>query len=130
MRIGIIGYGNMAEALGSRWTGKHDVCVGGRDADKARTLVGKFGRGTKSGSEADAASFAEVVVLATRSEAVFDAMRDDGGSGAFAGKVLLDINNPIVDAPGGDFLVKTVDGKSLSEAIAAYAPAARVVKAF
>ncbi len=130
MRIGIIGYGNMAEALGSRWAGKHDLCVGGRDAAKARVLADKLGRGTKSGSEADAAAFAEVVVLATRHEAVFDAMRAAGGPAAFAGKVVLDINNPVVDAPRGDFLVKTFDGRSLAEAIAANAPAARVVKAF
>ena len=88
----------------SRWAGKRDLFVGGRDATKARALADKFGHGTKSGSEADAA--------------------------AFAGKVLLDINNPVVDFTHGDFLVKTFDGKSLAEAIAANAPAARVVKAF
>lgn len=130
MKIGFIGYGNMAEALGSRWAAKHELFVGGRDAAKAQALADKFGRGTKSGSEADAAAFGEVVVLATRSEAVLDAMRAAGGPGAFAGKVLLDINNPVIDAPGGDFLVKSFDGKSLSEAIADSAPAARVVKAF
>ncbi|MGH8606451.1 MAG: NADPH-dependent F420 reductase [Gammaproteobacteria bacterium] len=130
MKIGFIGYGNMAEALGSRWAGKHDLFVGGRDATKARALADKFGHGTKSGSEADAAAFAEVVVLATRHETVFDAMRAAGGSGTFAGKVLLDINNPVVDFTHGDFLVKTFDGKSLAEAIAVNTPAARVVKAF
>ncbi|MGQ0593519.1 MAG: NADPH-dependent F420 reductase [Gammaproteobacteria bacterium] len=130
MKVGFIGYGNMAEALGSRWAGKHDLFVGGRDASKARVLADKFGHGTKSGSEADAAAYAEVVVLATPHAAVFDAMRAAGSPGAFAGKVLLDINNPIVDFTRGDFLVKTFDGQSLAEAVAANAPAARVVKAF
>jgi predicted dinucleotide-binding enzyme len=38
---------------------------------------------------------------------------------------LLDINNPVPDYARGDFLVKTFDGKSLSEAIAAYVPTAK-----
>lgn len=130
MRIGFIGYGTMAQALGGRWADKHEVFIGGRDARKAHALAGKLGHGTQSGSEAEATAFGEVVVLATRSEAVFDAMGAAGGPRAFTDKVLLDINNPIVDAPGGDFLVRTFDGKSLAEAIAANAPNARVVKAF
>ncbi len=101
----------------------------GRDAGKAKALAEQLGRGTRHGSEADAAAFAEVVVLATRHEAVFDAMEAAGGPDALAGKVLLDINNP-VSIFDGDFLAKTFDGKSLAEAIAAYTPAARVVKAF
>lgn len=130
MKVGFIGYGSMAEALGSRWAGQHELFVGGRDAAKAGVLANKFGHGTKSGSEAQAAAFGDVVVLATRHEAVFDAMRAAGGPGAFAGKVLLDINNPVPNVMQGDFLVKTYDGKSLAEAIAANAPAAKVVKAF
>jgi predicted dinucleotide-binding enzyme len=130
MKVSFIGYGNMADALGSRWAGTHDLFVGGRNVTKARALAAKFGGGTKSGSEADAAAFGEVVVLATRSETVFDAMRAAGGPGVFTDKVLLDINNPVLDAPGGDFLVKTFKGKSLAEAIAARAPGAQVVKAF
>jgi predicted dinucleotide-binding enzyme len=109
MKIGLIGYGNMAQALGSRWADKHELYVSGRDADKAKALAEQLGGGTRHGSEAHAAAFAEV--------------------GALAGKVLLDINNP-VSIFDGDFLAKTFDGKSLAEAIAAYAPTARVVKAF
>src|SRR4030095_2664832 len=67
--------------------------------------------------------------LATPHEVVFDAMDAAGGPDALAGKILLDINNP-VNIFDGDVLPKTFDGKSLAEAIATYAPAARVVKAF
>jgi len=130
MKIGFIGYGSMAAALGSRWVGKHPIFIGGRDATKAQALAERLGQGTVAGSEAEAAAFAEVVVLATRSESVLDAMHAAGGPDALAGKVLLDINNPVIDAPGGNFLVRTFDGKSVSEAIAANAPGARVVKAF
>ncbi len=130
MKISFLGYGNMAAALGARWVGEHELFVGGRDASKAKALADKLGHGTKSGSEADAAKFGEVIVLATTHEATFDAMTAAGGASAFAGKVIIDINNPVVDYQAGDFLVKSYEGKSLAEAIASAAPAARVVKAF
>ena len=130
MKIAFIGYGNMAASLASRWVAKHDIFVGGRDTRKAQNLAGKLGDGTQYGSETAAAAFGEVVVPATPHEAVFDAIDAAGGPEAFTGKTLLDINNPVPDYARGDFLVKTFDGKSLSEAIAAYVPAARVVKAF
>lgn len=130
MKIGFIGYGNMAEALGSRWVGKHDLFIGGRDPAKAQSLAERLGHGTQSGPEMQAAAFGEIVVLATRSEHTLDAMNAAGGADALAGKVLLDINNPVIDAPGGNYLVHTFEGKSLSEAMASHAPQAHVVKAF
>jgi len=130
MKIAFIGYGNMARSLASRWAAKHDLFIGGRDAKKAQHLAETLGHGARFGSEAGAAAFGEVVVLATRSETVFDAIGAAGGPDVFAGKTVLDINNPVVDPARGDFLVKAFDGKSLSEAIAAHLPAAQVVKAF
>lgn len=130
MKIGFIGYGSMAEALGTRWAGKHELCFGGRDMGKAAQLAGKLGRGATYGSVSEAVAFGEAVVLATPHEAVFDAMQAAGGAAAFARKVVIDINNPVADFRGGDFLVKSYEGKSLAEAIAALAPDARVVKAF
>lgn len=129
MKIGFIGYGNMAEALASRWVNKHEVLIGGRDAAKAHRLAEKLGHNARSGSERDAAAFAEVIVLATQHQVVFDAISAAGGPAAFTGKVLLDINNP-VDVNKNNFLNKTYDGASLAEAIAARLPNARIVKAF
>ena len=130
MRIGFIGYGNMAEALASRWAADHAVVIGGRNADKARDLAQRLGYDTAWGSEADAVSGAEVVVLATRHEAVFDAMDAAGGPAVFDGKTLIDINNPVPGVFDGDFLTRNYDGLSLAEKIQAYAPAAHVVKSF
>jgi 8-hydroxy-5-deazaflavin:NADPH oxidoreductase len=129
MRIGFIGYGNMAAALASRWAANHPLLIGGRDPSKAAALAARLGHGANHGSEADAARFGEVVVLATRYQQVFAAMDAAGGAPAFAGKTLIDINNPVT-AYDGNFLVTGYDGGSLAEAIAAYAPDARVVKAF
>jgi pyrroline-5-carboxylate reductase len=47
MRIGFIGYGNMAKALASRWVGHHPIAIGGRNPDKARALADALGGGTR-----------------------------------------------------------------------------------
>lgn len=61
MKIAFIGYGSMAEALASKWVGKHSLFVGGRSVDKAKALANKLGAGVGFGSEAQAAAFAEVI---------------------------------------------------------------------
>lgn len=130
MQIGFIGYGNMAKALGSRWVGHHEIAIGGRNAEKAKALTEELGGGTRWGSSADVVRDAEVVVLATRHEGVFEAMDAAGGPSAFAGKTLIDINNPVPGIYHGDFLNVSYGGLSLAEKIADYAPGAAVVKAF
>lgn len=127
MKIGFIGYGSMAEALASKWVTKHSLLIGGRNLEKAEKLAKKLGANVEFGSEAEAAEFGEVIVLATTHEAVFEAIDAAGGNDALAGKVLLDINNPVDTS---DFLAKSYDGISLSEEIARVAPDAHVVKAF
>ena len=130
MIITFLGYGSMAEALASRWVGAHRIVVAGRDADKAAALAERLGRGAEATDAAGAVRQADVVVLATRYEAVFDAIEAAGGAGAFAGRVVIDINNP-VDVASGDFLARTFDGgRSLLEKIQDALPDARVVKAF
>ena len=127
MKIGFIGYGSMAEALASKWVEKHSIFIGGRNLEKAELLAKKLGKNVDFGTEAQAADFGEIIVLATPHEAVFEAINAAGGSDALAGKVLLDINNPVETS---DFLAKSYDGVSLSEKIAEAVPNANVVKAF
>ena len=127
MKIGFIGYGSMADALASKWVVKHSLFIGGRNPNKAEKLAQKLGTEVRFGTEAEAAAFGEIVVLATPHEAVFDAINAAGGSDALVGKVLLDINNPVETS---DFLTKSYDGVSLAEAIAKAAPESHVVKAF
>jgi hypothetical protein len=127
MKIGFIGYGSMAEALASKWVTKHSLFIGGRNTEKAEKLAKKLGTNVEFGSVAEVATRSEIVVLATPHEAVFEAMDAAGGNDALAGKVLLDINNPVDTS---DFLAKNYNGISLSEEIAKNAPDAHVVKAF
>ncbi len=95
MKIGFIGYGSMAEALASKWVNKHSLFIGGRNPEKAKNLAKKLGTTVEFGTEEEAATFGEIVVLATRHEAVFKAIDAAGGNDALADKVLLDIKDLI-----------------------------------
>jgi hypothetical protein len=130
MKIAFLGYGGMAEALASNWVGRHELCIGGRHAEKARALAEKLGGEAKGIAAADArgaVAFGEVVVPATPHDAVFDAIEAAGGASAFASKIVVDINNPYDRETS---LNKTYEGRSLAEAIARAVPDAHVVKAF
>lgn len=65
MRIGVLGTGNMADALTTHWVrAGHEVFIGGRDGDGARRLAIRLGNGTGHGSLRAAAGFGEVVLAA------------------------------------------------------------------
>ncbi|MEM9882570.1 MAG: NAD(P)-binding domain-containing protein [Planctomycetota bacterium] len=130
MTIAFIGYGNMALALAGKWAEQHDLIFSGRDPQKAAAAAQQIGHGATASSQTDAVAAADVVVIATPHQAVVASIAHSGGPANFAGKVVVDINNPVPGAYDGDFRVATYDGKSLAEALAAAAPQARVVKAF
>ena len=135
MKIGFIGYGNMAQALSKRWATTHEVFIGGRNTERAAEL-GEEIHAAGSGSIADSVHFGDVIVLATPASSVEDAITNAGGADAFTEKVVIDINNP-VSVPGGPhdnsgeyYLPTLFDEGSLAEHIAALVPQSRVVKAF
>ncbi|WP_119726567.1 NADPH-dependent F420 reductase [Thermomonospora amylolytica] len=131
MRIGVIGAGAMAEALGSGWAkAGHEVMIGGRSADRAAELAARIG--AASGDLRQAAAFGEATLVAVRGDAVLDALRRAGAAdGSLAGRPLIDCNVPFVpdafsNAP--DSFTLAVD--ALAEQIAHVAVGAHVVKAF
>ncbi len=135
MKIGFVGYGNMAQALSKRWATSHEVFVGGRNAERAAELAEEI-HAAGSGSIADSVQFGDVIVLATPANSVEDVIQSAGGADAFAGKVVIDINNP-VSVPGGPhdnsgehYLPNHFDEGSLAEHIAALLSQSQVVKAF
>jgi len=125
MKIGIIGSGGMSKALAGKWSAKHQVMLSGRDLEKAAGVAAAVD--AEAGTAAEATAFGDVVVLATRSEDVFDGIANAGGAQAFDGKVVIDINNPISLET---FRTTRDDGRSLTEAIAEALPGAHVGKAF
>ncbi|MEM9063002.1 MAG: NAD(P)-binding domain-containing protein [Pseudomonadota bacterium] len=125
MKIGFVGAGGMARALAGKWAGKHEVMLSARTPEKAQGVADAVGG--LAGTATEAVDFGDVVVLATRNEDVFDAIEQVGGAPAFAGKIVLDINNPIDIQT---FRTNRSDGKSLTEAIADKLPQAHLAKAF
>lgn len=135
MKIGFIGYGNMARALSKRWASKYDVFIGGRNPEKATELA-KEVHAAGSGSASDAVQFGDIIVIATPASAVDEAIHGAGGAQAFSGKIVIDINNPVSvpDGPhetkGEHYLPIGFKEGSLAEHIAAIIPNAQIVKAF
>jgi 8-hydroxy-5-deazaflavin:NADPH oxidoreductase len=127
MKIGIIGVGNVGAALGKGWAKKtHQVVFGVRNASdpKVAAAVKEVGSNARAASVAEAAGFAEVVVLATPWPSAQDAIRS---AGSLTGKILFDCTNPLkADLSGLDVGFTT----SAAEQVQSWAHGARVVKVF
>lgn len=125
MRIGVLGTGNMADALATHWArAGHQVTVGGRDVHKAERLAMRIGGGAQPVSLRAAADFGQVVLAALPFGAGVDVVWELHA--ALEGKVLLDCSNPV----GPGFRLLTEGGRSAAQQLAAAAPGAHVVKAF
>ncbi len=141
MDIAVLGTGTVGQALAGRLHQLgHDVVVGTRDPDatSARTDPDAMGNppfsawladhsGVRLATFADAAAGAELVVNASSGAATPEVLRLAGADN-LAGKVLLDISNPLDFSAGfpPSLLVKDTD--SLGEQIQRGLPEARVVK--
>jgi predicted dinucleotide-binding enzyme len=125
-RIGVIGAGSVGGTLGRGWARRgHEVMFGVRDTGdpKVAKLLADA-ETARAGSVAEAASFGEVVVLATSWGGTRDALQQ---AGDLSGKVLLDCTNPLkTDLSGLD----VPPGSSAAEQVASWAPGARVFKIF
>jgi predicted dinucleotide-binding enzyme len=132
MNVGILGTGDVGRALGKAFiTLGHTVKMGARDArnEKALAWAREMGAKASAGNFADAASFGEVVVLATLGAANESALRMAGPE-KFRGKVLIDATNPL-DFGGGMPPKLAVSGNdSAGERVQRLLPDAHVVKAF
>jgi predicted dinucleotide-binding enzyme len=130
MRIAVLGTGAVGTTLGSAFVASgHEVRMGSRTAgnEKAVAWVEATGAGASEGTFADATSWGEVVVNATGGLVSIDALTAAGAEN-LAGKVLLDVSNPLDFSEGFPPKVAQPDGRSLGELIAATFPDAPVVK--
>ena len=125
MKVAIIGTGNMGAGLAATLAAAgHEISIGARDLVKAAALADKIGHGAVGGGIAAAAKLADVVILALPFGAAPDAIKQGGG---LAGKVLVDISNPI----SADYKELVIGHTtSAAEEIQKLAPQAKVVKAF
>lgn len=132
MHIGILGTGDVGRALAGGFAALgHEVRVGTRDpsSDKAKALAAKLGPKVGVVTFAEAATFAEVAVLATVWSGTESAIKL-AGPGHLYGKVVIDATNPLVIAPGAPPALVLGHTDSGGEQVQRWLPAARVVKAF
>lgn len=127
MRIGIIGSGRIGATVGRLWAGAgHEPMFSfSRDPARLEAAARSAGASARTGTPAEAAAFADVVLLAPPWAAIDRAL---AASGSLDGRVVIDTTNPFL--PGAVGLALAQDGASAAEQIAARAPAARVVKAY
>jgi 8-hydroxy-5-deazaflavin:NADPH oxidoreductase len=127
MEIAIIGAGDVGSALGRLWLKKgHQIMFGVRNlqSHNVRNLIRSTDSDVKVRTMAEAASFADVIVLAIPWMAVEEAIKS---AGDLSGKVLIDPTNPINADLTGLVLESST---SAAEEIAKWAKGSRVVKAF
>jgi len=130
MRIAVLGTGAVGTTLGSALVASgHEARMGSRSAanDKAVAWAAATGPGASIGTFADAAAWGEVVVNATGGLVSIDALTAAGAAN-LAGKVLLDISNPLDFSEGFPPKVAQPEGRSVGELIQATFPDAQVVK--
>jgi len=130
MRIAVLGTGVVGTTLGAAFVrAGHEVRLGSRTAGNEKSLawVAATGAGASEGTFADAAAWGEVVVNATGGLVSIEAL-DAAGAANLAGKVLLDLSNPLDFSDGFPPKVAQPDGRSLAEQIQSAFPEARVVK--
>jgi NADPH-dependent F420 reductase len=128
MNIAVIGIGNVGGTLGRRWAKNgHTIVFGVRNphTEKVKTVLAAAGENAKAVDVREAAAAAEVVVLTTPWDATQSVV--EMLSSHLTGKILVDCTNPINSQLTGLSIGLTT---SAAERVAAWAPRAKVVKAF
>jgi predicted dinucleotide-binding enzyme len=133
MKVGVLGSGTVGKTLASGLI-KHgyEVTLGTRAPQQEDVASwAATAPGASTGTFRDAANFGDLLILSVLARAVEDVIRLAGREN-FRGKVLIDTNNPIKDAPPVDGVLEYFTGpsQSLGEKIQSLLPEAKVVKAF
>jgi predicted dinucleotide-binding enzyme len=138
MKVGIIGSGVVAQTIGAKLVERgEDVVLGTRSPDKLddkrgsgaslRDWLKATGNKARVGTFADAAAHGEVVINATAGTGSLEALRLAGEKN-LAGKILIDISNPLDFSKGFPPSLTVCNTDSVGEQIQRAFPNAKVVK--
>lgn len=131
MKIGILGTGDVAQSLGRGLIALgHEVKMGSRSATNENALawVKASGPQASAGTFSDAATFGELIVLATLGVANASAL-ESAGLENLRDKILIDTTNPL-DFSSMPPKLAVAGNDSAGEQVQRLVPAAHVVKAF
>jgi 8-hydroxy-5-deazaflavin:NADPH oxidoreductase len=131
-RIGVLGSGDVGQRLAGGFASHgYDVMLGSRTpkSEKLQAWQKSVKGKVATGTFAEAAAHGDLDVIATHGAAT-EALLDQIGPKPFAGKVVIDVTNPLVFSKTGPpgLFVGTTD--SLGERVQRKLPGAKVVKAF
>ena len=132
MKIGILGTGDVGQALGIGFANLgHDVKMGSRDPnqEKVKAWVNKAGAKASAGTFAEAAAFGELAVLCTIWTGAENAIQLAGPNN-LNGKVVIDTTNPLDFSGGVPPKLAVGHTDSAGEQVQRWLPHSRVVKAF
>lgn len=132
MKIGILGSGVVGQALASGFIKYgYEVMIGTRSPEKLSEWKAKSGGNARVGNFGATAEHGEIIVLAAKGTTAKETLTL-AGSTHLGGKIVIDVTNPIADAPPNNGVLKlfTTLDNSLMEQLQAAFPAARFVKAF
>ena len=130
VRIGILGTGVVGQTIGGKLADLgHDVKLGSRTAtnEKAAKWVAQHGSHASQGTFADAASFGEIVFNCTSGMVSLEALHSAGAAN-LAGKVLVDVSNPLDFSHGMPPTLSVCNSDSIAEQIQRAFPDAKIVK--
>ena len=132
MKIAVLGPGPVGDVLSNGFL-KHGYAVKRGTREPAKLDKWKSGASgdASTGTVAEAAAWAEVVVLAVKGTAA-ETYVELAGAANLAGKTVLDATNPIAEKPPVNGVLQFFTGpnESLMEKLQAKAPAAHFVKCF
>ena len=138
MRVGILGSGMVGQTIGAKLAERGvDVVLGTRtpsQLDEKRGMggplaewVGKVGKKGRLGTFAEAAAHGEIVINATSGTGSLQALSMAGAKN-LAGKILIDIANPLDFSKGMPPSLTVCNTDSLAEQIQKAFPETKVVK--
>ena len=132
MKIGILGTGDVGQSLGSGFAALgHHVMMGTRtpQSEKVKAWVAKNGPAASAGTFQETAAFADLAVLAILWSGTENAVRLAGPRN-LAGKIVMDITNPLIFYPDAPPALALGHTDSAGEQVQRWLPEALVVKAF
>ncbi len=130
MRIGIMGTGTVGRTLGAKLVDRgHQVMLGSRTRDNARAAewVAAVGQGASQGTFADAAASGEALFNCTGGMVSLQAL-EAAGEDNLAGKILIDVANPLDFSHGMPPTLSVCNSDSLAEQIQRRFPRTHVIK--
>jgi len=131
VQIGILGTGEVGRRIGTKLAGLgHEVMMGSRTAgnQKAAEWAKASGPRASAGTFLEAAKFGELVFNCTAGSVSVEAL-ELAGADNLAGKVVVDVANPLDLSKGMPPTLTVCNTDSLGEQIQRAFPRARVVKA-